>query len=37
MKISVKDEGIGIPQEHLEKIFERFHQIGKSWRTEGGV
>lgn len=23
----VKDEGIGIPPEHRERIFERFHQV----------
>ena len=25
--ISVKDTGIGIPEDHLEKVFEKFHQV----------
>ncbi len=25
--ISVKDTGIGIPKDHLEKVFEKFHQV----------
>lgn len=35
--ISVKDNGIGIPQEMMNKIFERFSQVDSSFtrRTEG--
>jgi signal transduction histidine kinase/HAMP domain-containing protein len=28
VKISVRDEGIGIPESEQEKIFERFHRVG---------
>ena len=30
--IRVKDTGIGIPEDHLERIFEEFHQVGNSAR-----
>ncbi|MDV3427330.1 MAG: PAS domain S-box protein [Bacillota bacterium] len=30
IKISIKDNGIGIPQEKLNSIFERFNQVDKS-------
>jgi signal transduction histidine kinase/GGDEF domain-containing protein len=32
LAISVKDSGIGIPEDHLGKIFEKFHQVEDSLR-----
>lgn len=33
LEISVRDNGVGIPEDQKEKIFERFHQVGSS-KTE---
>lgn len=36
--IDVRDQGRGIPLDHLERIFERFHQVDKSdSRDKGGT
>lgn len=38
VSISIKDEGVGIPLVHIEKIFKRFYRVDKSrQRTMGGT
>lgn len=36
--VSVRDQGIGIPQEHLAKVFDRFHRVdNRDTREVGGT
>lgn len=38
VKISVLDQGIGIPKEHLAKVFDRFHRVdNRDTREVGGT
>ncbi len=34
--ISVRDSGVGIPEDQLEKVFEKFHQVEESLRRSTG-
>ena len=38
VKVSVKDTGIGVPETHLERIFDKFHQVDRTAaRQKGGT
>ena len=36
MILTVSDTGIGIPEEHKERVFERFYRVNKSHSKEVG-
>jgi signal transduction histidine kinase len=35
LKIAVQDNGVGIPEDQLPHIFDRWHQVGQEARTKG--
>ena len=35
-EIAVKDHGVGIPPEHIERVFERFHRVDPARAAESG-
>jgi signal transduction histidine kinase len=35
LKVAVEDDGVGIPEDQLPYIFERWHQVGQEARTQG--
>ena len=36
VSVTVKDNGIGIPKEYHEKVFERFYRVDKSHSKQSG-
>lgn len=38
VRLAIEDQGLGIPEEHVARIFDAFHQVdGSSTRAQGGV